>query len=105
MALDQATPQGLSGSDYNVEIAMETRSPLGDRPAKSPGASHMDLDPGSYPQSSAVFFCPEPVLGPADPAGSAPPTVPLTRGATWVCASLGQRGSPAQPTILHPETR
>lgn len=63
--LDQVTPQGLSSSDNGVGIAMETsRSPHGDRPGKSPGASHVDLDPGCYAQSETVFFLPKPVLGP-----------------------------------------
>lgn len=62
--LDQVTPQGLSSSDNSVGIAMETgRSLHGDRPGKSLGTSHMDLDPG-YPQSTAVFFLPKPVFGP-----------------------------------------
>ena len=49
---------------------METRSPHGDRPGKSLGASHRDSDPGYYPQSLAVFFLPKPVLGPDGPCRS-----------------------------------
>lgn len=66
--LDQVTPQGRSSSDSGVGIAMETsRSPHGDRPGKSPGASRVDLDPGYYPQSETVFFLPEPGFGPGEP--------------------------------------
>lgn len=69
LGLDQVTPKGPSSSASGVGIAMETSwSPSGDRPGKSPGASHVDLDPGS-PQSSPVFLlskaCVEPGPNPA----------------------------------------
>lgn len=96
LRLDQVNPQGLSSTDNGVGIAMETsKSSHGDRPRKSPGASHVDLDPGYYLWSEVVFFFPKPMFGPgwmlqATRTGPALPTLLLILDATWICLSLSQ---------------
>ena len=113
VGLDQVTPKGPSSSANGVGIAMETSwSPSGDRPGKSPGTSHVDLDPGS-PQSSPVFLlskaCVEPgpnpagcLEGPRCPAQS-PAAADLDADATEIGRASEAR--PTQSTILHPGTR
>lgn len=114
LGLDQVTPKGPSSSASGVGIAMETSwSPSGDRTGKSPGASHMDLDPGS-PQSLPVFFlskaCVEPGPNPAGclegPRCTAhSPTAPLILDADATEISRASEPRPTQSTILYPETR